>query len=281
MNCAWHELLSVLPSSLRHEVDIAGKDTMQELRLRVGQTAELICGEKTMRLPVKVSNQDLQFVLNTASKYSPWLSETLSQGYLTAPGGHRIGVCGEVIIKDGRMIGIRKATSMCIRVARDFSGLANDYNLLTGSVLIIGQPGSGKTTFLRDLIRNRSERTKECVSVIDERGEIFPHMANFETGQRTDVMSGCGKKEGIGMLLRTMGPDTIAVDEITSELDCKGLLHAAWCGVSLIATAHAGSKCDLFSRPVYKPLIDAGIFDVLVILRKDKSWVAERMDKGS
>jgi stage III sporulation protein AA len=278
MNCAWQELLSFLPTSLRYEVDIAGKETMQELRLRAGQTAELICGTKHMRVPAKVSQQDLQFVLNIASKYSPWLSETLTRGYLTAPGGHRIGVCGEVVIKDGRITGIRNATSLCIRVARDFHGLANDYNLLNGSVLIIGQPGSGKTTFLRDLIRNRSERSQECVAVVDERCEIFPHMANFETGHRTDVMSGCSKKEGIEMMLRTMGPDTIAVDEITSESDCKGLLHAAWCGVSLIATAHAGSKCDLFNRPVYKPLIKAGIFDWLVILRKDKSWFAERID---
>lgn len=278
MNCAWQELLSVLPTSLRYEVDIAGKETMQELRLRVGQTAELICGKKHVRVPVKVLQQDLQFVLNTASKYSPWISETLSHGYLTAPGGHRIGVCGEVIIKDGRMTGIRKATSLCIRVARDFHGLANDCTLLSGSVLIIGKPGSGKTTFLRDLIRIRSDRGQECVAVVDERCEIFPRMANFDTGQRTDVMSGCGKKEGIEMLLRTMGPDTIAVDEITSQSDCKGLLHAAYCGVSLIATAHAGSKRDLFSRPVYKPLIKAGIFNLVVILGKDKSLAVERID---
>jgi stage III sporulation protein AA len=238
----------------------------------------MICEKKHMRLAEKVSQEDLQFVLNTASKYSPWLAETLSQGYLTAPGGHRIGVCGEVVIKEGRMTGIRKVSSMCIRVARDFHGLANDGSLLKGCVLIIGKPGSGKTTFLRDLIRRRSDRAQECVAVVDERGEIFPRMAHFDTGQRTDVMSGCSKKEGIEMMLRTMGPDTVAVDEITSESDCKALLHAAWCGVSLIASAHAGSKCDLFNRPVYKPLINAGIFDLLVILRKDKSWFVERMN---
>lgn len=92
-------------------------------------------------------------------------------------------------------------------------------------------------------------------------------------------MIGCGKKEGVEALLRTMGPETIAVDEITSEGDCNGLLHAAWCGVSLIATAHAGSRTDLYERPVYKPLISGHIFDMLVILQKDKSWKAERMDR--
>ena len=83
---------------------------------------------------------------------------------------------------------------------------------------------------------------------------------------------------GMEALLRTMGPETIAVDEITSATDCEGLLHAAWCGVSLIATAHAASKRDLISRPVYQPLVHAKIFDTLVILQKDKSWTIERMD---
>lgn len=114
--------------------------------------------------------------------------------------------------------------------------------------------------------------------MVDERAEIFPPVANFHSGSRTDVMTGCSKGEGIEALLRTMGPETIAVDEITSEEDCVGLLRAAWCGVSLIATAHAGSKRDLFSRPVYQPLIDAHIFDKLVILQKDKSWTMERME---
>lgn len=279
MNCAWQELLSVLPPPFRDEVNSMGKDSMQELRLRLGKNAEMICGKNCVHLSRKVSQQDLQFVLNTASKYSPWISNTLANGYLTAPGGHRIGVCGEAVVKEGVMTGIRQLASMCIRVARDFPGLVNDRNLLTGSVLIIGQPGSGKTTFLRDLVRMRSEFAKGSIAVVDERGEIFPPFANFITGQRTDVMTGCNKKQGIEMLLRTMGPDTVAVDEITSEADCLGLLHAAWCGVSLIATAHAGSKKDLFSRPVYKPLINTKVFDMLVILQKDKSWVAERMDK--
>lgn len=279
MICAWQELLSILPPPFRDEVNSIGKESMQELRLRLGKTAEMICVKKCVHLTRKVSRQDLQFVLNTASKYSPWLSNTLANGYLTAPGGHRIGVCGEAVVKEGTMIGIRQLSSMCIRVARDFPGLVNDRNLLTGSVLIIGEPGSGKTTFLRDLVRMRSESAHGSIAVVDERGEVFPHFANFITGRRTDVMTGCNKVQGIEMLLRTMGPDTVAVDEITSEADCMGLLHAAWCGVSLIATAHAGSKKDLFNRTVYRSLINTNVFDMLVILQKDKSWIVERMDK--
>jgi len=278
MKCAWQELLSILPPLIRSEVDALGKETMQELRLRLGHPPELVFCTDRISLPTNVVQQDLQFVINAASKYSPWLAETLSQGYLTAPGGHRIGVCGEAIVKDGRMTGIRDLSSLCIRVARDFPGMIRDRSLSSGSVLIIGKPGSGKTTFLRDLIRLRSASGTGSVAVVDQRGEIFPFASNFMSGQRVDVMTGCNKKEGMEVMLRTMGPETIAVDEITSEEDCNGLLHAAWCGVSLIATAHAASKFDLLNRPVYKPLINGNIFDTLVILQKDKSWKVERME---
>lgn len=277
MKCAWQELLAVLPPGLRNDVDSRGKEKMQELRLRVGYPPELVCGGECIHLSQAVTLQELHFVMNTASKYSPWLAETLSEGYLTAPGGHRIGICGEAVMKAGKMTGIRTPSSLCIRVARDFPGMVQDQRLISGSVLIIGQPGSGKTTFLRDLIRLRSEKGTGSVAVVDQRGEIFPQASGFYTGQRTDVLTGCRKKEGMEALLRTMGPETIAVDEITSEEDCAGLLHAAWCGVSLIATAHAASKEELCRRGVYKPLIAGHIFDMLVSLRKDKSWTAERM----
>ena len=278
MKCAWQEFLSVLPLTMRSDVDRLGKTELQELRLRLGLQPELVCTSGSYWLPMRVRQQELQFVVNVASQYSPWLAETLAQGYLTAPGGHRIGVCGEAVVKNGKMEGFRRLTSLCIRVSRDFRFLNEDNNLMTGSVLIIGKPGSGKTTFLRDLVRIRSDYGDSSVAVVDERGEIFPFAAEYIRGKRTDVILGCSKKEGIEIVLRTMGPESIAVDEITSELDCKSLLQAAWCGVSLIATAHAATKYDLYSRAVYKPLVNAAVFDKLVILQKDKSWELERME---
>lgn len=90
-------------------------------------------------------------------------------------------------------------------------------------------------------------------------------------------MSGCPKVQGIDTVLRTMGPATVAIDEITATEDCKALLQAGWCGVSLLATAHAGTRQDLFSRPVYRPVVEAGLFQYLVILHSDKTWTVERM----
>lgn len=277
MNCAWKELLCVLPPRYRQNVDQAGREHMQELRLRRGYRPELICHGGSQMLSGVVTQGDIDFVINTASQYSPWISQTISSGYITAPGGHRIGICGDAVIRDGRMSGIRNASGLCIRVARDFERELDMPRLSKGSVLIIGSPGSGKTTLLRDLIRSRSAVIGCSVGVVDERGELFPSNLCFPPGQRTDVLSGCGKKAGIEILLRVMGPQTIAVDEITSEEDCKALLHAAWCGVDLIATAHASGKRDLQERPVYRPLVRSGIFDTLIVLQKDKSWHTERM----
>lgn len=277
MRCAWPQLLAVLPHWMRKQVDILGSKKMQELRLRVGQLPELICLGERHRLDRTIQKEDICFVINTASQYSPWSASTSAQGYITAPGGHRIGMCGEVVVHEGVMIGIRAAYSVCIRVARDFDDLAFSLRGVRGSVLIIGKPGSGKTTLLRDLIRSRSNGGGGSVGVVDERGEIFPDCGCFPMGSRTDVMRGCNKRDGIEILLRTMGPDTIAVDEITSEADCTALAKAAWCGVDLFATAHASSKADLRNRSVYRPLLQQGLFEHLVVVHGDKSCTTERM----
>ena len=115
--------------------------------------------------------------------------------------------------------------------------------------------------------------------MVDERGELFPVRAGFDTGKCTDVMTGCCKSDGIDMVLRCMGPATIAVDEITAEGDCEALLRASRCGVDLLATAHAGSLADLRSRPVYQKLLEQNLFQWVVILQRDNSWTVERMVK--
>lgn len=273
MRCAWKELLSVLPGWMAGEVDALGREELQELRLRVGQPAHLVLNGRYVQLKRNVTVEDLNFCVNTASRYSPWAMTTASKGYLTAPGGHRIGLCGEAVMGKSRVDGIKNLTSVCIRVARDFPGIGEGAPI-QGSVLILGAPGWGKTTLLRDLIRRRADACQQ-VAVVDERGELFP--GAFPTGSCTDVLTGCPKAEGIHMLLRTMGPRCIAVDEITQEEDCVALANAAGCGVSLMATAHAASLKDLRKRAVYRMLLEAEIFDTALILRSDKSWRLERM----
>ena len=266
MNCAWKELLSILPGWLSRETDRHKDDCLQELRLRLGQPPQLVRKGGSLWLSREVTAEDLNFCVNTASRYSPWAAQSAAQGYITAPGGHRIGLCGEAVVQSGNMTGIRTIRSLCIRIARDFPGCAAKYGRYHGSILIIGPPGSGKTTLLRDLIRQIS--MGETVAAVDERRELFPDGC-FDRGKSLDILSGCPKTAGIDILLRTMGPETIAVDEITAPEDCTALLQAGWCGVRLLATAHAADSGDLRNRSLYKPLVKGNLFDHILVLRRD------------
>lgn len=272
MMCAWEKLLGILPQRMRQAVDERGRYTLLELRLRQGAPPELILKEGSSWLDLPCTREDIAFVLQAASRYSPWAAESMRRGYLTAPGGHRIGLCGLALYRNGQMTGLREITSLCIRVARDHPGIARPIPE-EGSVLILGAPGWGKTTLLRDLIRQRS--VHKSVAVVDERGEIFPE--GFSAGKRTDILRGCRKGEGLDLVLRTMGPDSIALDEITAAEDCRGLMHAWGCGVTLLATAHAGSLEEYLSRPVYRELVEKKVFQWVVLLKPDRQFAVERM----
>lgn len=272
MMCNWDALLEILPPRMRRDVDALGRYTMQELRLRLDAKPELVLNRQSCWLDLRCSKEDISFCIQSASRYSPWTAESIKKGYLTAPGGHRLGLCGLALYQNGALSGLREITSVCIRVARDFPGIARAAPN-SGSVLILGAPGWGKTTLLRDLIRERSRQ--KAVAVVDERGELFPD--GFDTGKRTDILRGCRKPEGLDLVLRTMGPDCIAVDEITAQEDCTGLVRAAGCGVTLLATAHAGSLEEFQSRSIYQMLMEKNIFQWVLLMHPDKHFTTERM----
>ena len=273
MTCAWQEFLGILPIWMRKEVDRLGKETLQELRMRMQAPPELLFPEESRWLERSVSREDLNYTINAASRYSPWTAQTAAQGYLTAAGGHRIGLCGEAVVQQGLVTGMKNISSLCIRIARDYPGIAAGASKLPGSLLILGPPGWGKTTLLRDLIRQLENTEK--IGVVDERGELFPE--GIPRGNRVDILSGCSKQDGIPMLLRTMGPTCIAVDEITTAEDTGALLQAANCGVRLLATAHGSSVSDLRLRKIYRPLLENAVLASVLVLKKDKSFTMERM----
>lgn len=271
MICAWNEFLSILPPWLRREIDTLENRDLQELRLRMNSPPELKKSKGSVWLNRLASSEDITFIMNLASRYSPWAVETMAQGFITAPGGHRIGICGEAIIKEKTVRGLREIRSICIRIARDFPGIGRNAYLIGKSMLILGAPGWGKTTLLRDIARTLSEQHTVCV--LDERKELFP--VGIAAGKKMDILYSCPKAEGIEMLLRSMGPDYIAVDEITAENDANSLIRAAGCGVHLLATAHASSLSDLQKRPIYRSLLEQKVFDHFLVLRKDKTFSVE------
>ena len=279
MENQWTALINVLPLWLRETVIPLYSSCLQEIRLRVGKKPQLVCKDKRMTAQRVIMKEDLEFCINTASRYSPWSHQTIGEGFITVLGGHRIGICGTVALQDGKRLNIRDISSLCIRVARQLQGIGDRANGICGNILIIGRPGSGKSTLLRDIIRCRSQMG-DTVCVVDERQELFPCVGGascFDSGPNTDILSGCPKAFGIDMAVRVMNPDTVAVDEVTAKEDCQALINAGWCGIRLLATAHASSKAEYLQRPIYKPLVESKLFDTLLVLQTDKSWRTERI----
>lgn len=278
MKCQWQDLLNILPDWIRADVDRQGREDAQEIRMRLHEKPEIVKRNQNVFIDKTVSSDDIIFCINAATRYSPWTAGSVVQGFITAPGGHRIGLCGQCVYDGLKLKNITSISSLCIRVARDIEDVSGPVYQCADSVLIIGAPGCGKTTFLRDLIRRMSDLGNKAVAVIDERREIFPFQDgtfSFDRGKRTDVLSGCEKGAGLNMVLRTMGPAVIALDEITDAEDCVALSNAAWCGVQLIATAHAGNKKELLSRKIYRPILECGVFRTLIVLHADKTWSRE------
>ena len=205
-------------------------------------------------------------------------AQDIRNGYITVPGGHRIGLAGKMI-HDGSLTEI---SSMTVRVAREIKDASQDVfpHILRGnqdvySTLIISPPGCGKTTLLRDLARKISGGDKKThftglnVGVVDERSEIaacFRGIPSNDLGIRTDVYDGCPKEKGILMMLRSMAPNVIVTDELGGGQDMEAVLSAMNAGVRILATAHGYGIQENCLRPEIKRLLSASLFERYVVL---------------
>ena len=263
----FRQAAALLPPHLRRPVerlDGTSQARVEELRLRAGRPLTLVCPEGERTVPgaeAPVRSMDLSLVLEIATQASAHTAlERVRNGFFTVRGGHRIGICGSGVVRDGEVRNLRQLSSLAIRVAREVPGLSAAVldRLWSGGVLqstlLLSPPGGGKTTLLRDLIRAVSDGEGGPalrVGVADERGELaamYQGEPQFSIGRQTDVLDGCPKGPALLMLLRGMNPQVLAADEITAPEDAAALEMAANCGVSLLCTAHAGSLEELKAR---------------------------------
>lgn len=284
-----NEIVRIFSLHIRQILEQADLDfeRLQEIRLRAErplmiryQNQEYFLTETGQkgRSPERawwVTKREIQETMEFVGKYSLYAYEDeLKQGFLTLQGGHRVGVSGKVVLEGDKVKSIRYISCINVRLSHQIKGCADMVLPFvrdeTGirHTLIISPPRCGKTTLLRDLVRQISDGGY-TVGVVDERSEIcgcFQGIPGNDVGIRTDIMDACPKKEGMMLLVRSMAPEVIAVDEIGKPEDIQALETALFCGCRLIATVHGSSLEDIQSKPLFQRLMEGLVFERFVIL---------------
>lgn len=277
-----NQWLDLLPGVYREQLTGDMLEQAEELRLCAGQPLMLrMTGEERMLWP-RVRQTQLEELVQVACKHSVYAhTDTLRQGFVTLEGGHRLGICGFGVLGSSGVQSLKAPSSVLLRIAGAHPGCAAALSgQLTGSALILGPPCSGKTTLLRDLIRLLSDHHGQRVGLADERGEVsatVDGIPQLPIGARTDVLVNIPKALAALMLLRTMNPQWIAMDEITAPEDVEAVERCAYCGVKLLTTIHADSPEDLRRRPLYRSLMERGVFQWLIMMHPDKSYAIQEV----
>lgn len=259
---------------------------IQEIKIRAEKPLMVLndSGETVVRAPgdsiYLVTEADIREMLEYISNFSLYAyEEEMRQGFITVEGGHRIGLCGQVIVENGQVKNLRHISSINMRIAHEVLGSADRVmpciinNQGVYHTLIISPPGCGKTTLLRDIIRQISDGNSNIkgatVGVVDERSEIggcYRGVPQNQLGMRTDILDGCPKAEGMLMLIRSMRPEVIAVDEIGTKEDVHAIDYAMHCGCKLIATVHGKSLDEIRDKPVLGELVREKRFERYIVL---------------
>lgn len=291
------DILHIFPDFMRPRWEKVAEraDRLQEIRLRVGQPVTVLMdnrekflserGELTDEISYAgcSDEKELEAILAHICHYSIYaFADEIRQGFMTIRGGHRIGLSGQVILEDGERIrNIKYIRYLNVRIAHEVKGVSDKalpFLYSRGEVLntlIVSPPGCGKTTMLRDLVRNISSGTiygkGRNVGLVDERSEIagsYLGIPQNDIGIRTDVMDACPKREGMMMLIRSMAPAVLAVDELGNAEDVEAMHRAVQCGCKMLATIHGFSLEEVGSKSYMKTVLEECLFDRYLLLKK-------------
>jgi stage III sporulation protein AA len=271
-------IFDILPKSILHvvhQLPPSVSEQLEEIRIRVARPLEMVVRGEPYFPNYYVTAEDGVQLLNKLSQYSIYsIEEELKRGFITIQGGHRVGLAGKVITEGGKVKAIRHVTSFNIRIARQKIGVAEPlvsylFDQRWLNTVIIGSPQTGKTTLLRDIARLISTGMKskkispQKIGIVDERSEIagcVKGIPQFDLGPRVDVLDACPKAEGMMMMIRSMSPDVLIVDEIGRAEDSEAILEAVNAGVGLFMTVHGRKREDLLCRPTLRPIMEQAVF---------------------
>lgn len=281
------EIIRILPEKIGNEIkNFIREGNIQEIRIKVGKPIILILSNEERILDCITTNDEVKGILVKISNYSLYAyEEEIKQGYITIKGGHRVGIAGECVISNGEIKTIKNISSLNIRISKAVVGSSNKIMpIITGgdriyNTLIISPPKCGKTTILRDIAKNISNgmytvglKGKKVV-IIDERSEVaacYNGVPQMDVGIRTDVLDNCLKKTGMIMAIRSLSPDVLICDEIGTLGEVEALNMAFNSGVNIVVTVHGFDIEDIYSRKVFKELIDESIIERVVVLSSRK-----------
>lgn len=294
------ELLKIFPVHLRDGLRAALRELrgLEEIRIRVCQPIvfwaewrEFFLSERDGALTrdgsgaYRVTQQDISEMLVFISRYSMFaFEEEVRNGFITLEGGHRVGLSGQAVFGQGRIQALRNISYLNIRISHEKKGCAEPFvsylykeedNRQSDiyNTLLVSAPGRGKTTLLRDFVRLLSDGSAGHmglkVSVVDERSEIagcHHGVPQNDIGLRTDVLDGCPKSQGMMLLIRTMSPQVLAVDELGMEDDVAAVMYAVHCGCSILGSVHAADLAELSEKAAFRPILEQEYFGRYLVI---------------